>query len=347
MREKIWLVAGGTYGHINGALVIGDKLDPGKWDVLYISGTRPIDFKVLKDKNVWHLNGQPLLGRTPWTFIKNIFLNTLVFFKVCLRVLTQRPQRVLGCGGYICGPTLFAAKLFGVPVYLLEQNSVMGLTNKFLAPISKIIFISMKPTIGLKNKYESKTIFSGNPVRSSIQKSKRREQIDRLRVLVFGGSLGAEEINNYIKKIVEKNDGLKLDIIHQSGGGKKQEIHTSSSVHYQQLEYLDNIPENYEWCDCIIARSGASTVAELRVLQKPCFLIPALYHKDKHQVHNAKSLKEEIEIVQILNSREEEKAVAEIEDFFQKVLRGEMQSSKSIDSSQRSEEIIISELAAK
>lgn len=290
MNKTFWIAAGGTAGHINSALVIGEELEKNGFNILYFTGKRPIDYKLYENKNVQHLDSQPLLGRTFPTLIKNLFLNFSVFIKVFFYALKNKPHGIIGCGGFICGPTILAAKLNGSKTFILEQNSVMGFTNKILSLIVDKIFISITPTIGLFKLCQKKIVLTGNPVRKEIEYSAPRKITEPIRILVFGGSLGAEEINELIKKLIENFAEKKLEIIHQCGNAKTTEMKALPNIIYQQFEYLDKIYDHYKWCDVIIARSGASTVSELVIINKPSYLIPALYHRDRHQVYNAQFL---------------------------------------------------------
>jgi UDP-N-acetylglucosamine--N-acetylmuramyl-(pentapeptide) pyrophosphoryl-undecaprenol N-acetylglucosamine transferase len=208
--------------------------------------------------------------------------------------IIDRPKFVIGAGGYVCGPTLMSAWILGVPVFIIEQNAVMGLTNKLLSKIAKRIFVNFKETKGLEN--TKKVIKSGNPINNKIEFSPQEVEEGVLKILIFGGSLGAEQINEGIISLISKNPNFKLKIKHQVGKDKILEnIIKSENVEYEQVEYIENMEFAYKWCNVIIARAGASTISELRVVKKPCLLIPYPLATDNHQYYNATLLKEESE----------------------------------------------------
>lgn len=297
------LVAGGTGGHINAALAVGEALKDEGFEILYLTGKRPLDYKLFKDQNVRHLNSKPLRTNNPITLFKNILQNLLSFFSIFFLYISKRPQFIVGAGGYVCGPTLLAGFLQGIPVFIIEQNAVMGLTNRILGWISKRIFVHFTKTKGLSASLKDKVRVVGNPTRKSIQPITPKTYDGTLKVLVFGGSLGATQINNVIYDILKSPSVPKLSVHHQLGGGQKAPAITTT-VNYQPMEYIDNMQAEYEWCDIIIARSGASTVSELAIIKKPVLIFPFPAATDNHQFYNAQIFKEESDFtVEVLDPK--------------------------------------------
>ncbi len=289
-----FLAAGGTGGHINAALSLGNNLEKRGIQVTYLSGKRHLDYKLYKDKNVLHLNARPLLGRNSLGLAISLLLNFIVFLQSIFLFLKKRPVFVFGAGGYICGPTLLSAKLLGIPVFILEQNSVMGLTNKLLSKISDIVFLNFDKTIGCPENMVTKVY--GNPVSHKfIETNWHKIQSNPFRVLVFGGSLGALEINNMIKKLLEHYDlDFPIQITHQVGKGKAVDIQNGHQVTYTQLEYIDDMAKEIYDSDLVICRGGASSITELMIAKRACIIIPLTLHRDQHQVHNAKALEQKV-----------------------------------------------------
>lgn len=284
---RVVIAAGGTGGHINAGLSVGESLT--EYDVLYITGKRPLDLKLFSGSNVLHVNACALRGAGAFKTVLNILINMWLILRFVVSFLAHRPKFAIGAGGYVCGPPLLAAKFLAIPVYIIEQNSVMGLTNKLLAKISKKIFTHFKETKGLADK--TKQIVSGNPVRSSIQYSKNTVG-EKINILVVGGSLGAEQINSMIPFLVKKDFASTISIKHQVGLNQKFAVH-STNVEYEQLEYIEDMNSCYAWANIIIARAGASTISEMRIIQKPVVFIPYPKATDNHQEVNAKMLKGE------------------------------------------------------
>lgn len=294
--QKIALVAGGTGGHINAALALGeDCAHP-----VYISGTRDLDYKLFKDVNgpSFNLNAKPFVGKSKIQLPLNLFFNLLVFLKSLYLLKTQKIKIFLGCGGYICGPVGMAAKVLGIPVYVLEQNSVMGMTNKLLCKFAAKIFLNFEKTIGFNEAYREKSLVTGNPIRFNFVKKEKSEDCQKKNLLIFGGSLGAKEINESVFKLLNSKEiTSKFKIQHQLGQSYQEyrdRIKTYSEEQYQAHEYIYDMADFYQQADLIICRGGASTISELEVVSKPSIIIP-YPHKDRHQYHNAVNLKERVE----------------------------------------------------
>lgn len=289
--QKIILVAGGTAGHINAALSLGEYFTGQNWQVEYLSGTRYLDKKLLPADKTIFLETRALRTKNPFLLIKNLTLNLISFIKMLIYFLKGKPKLIIGAGGYVCGPTLMAGYILGKPVFIIEQNAIAGVTNKILQHISAKVFTHFKSTKGIS---EKKVLVTGNPVRGQIKKITHKPIGDKLNILVFGGSLGATQINDGIKSLLNFKTEFPMDIVHQVGKGNGFEVENKSdSIAYKQVEYIDDMAKYYEWADIIIARAGASTIAELRVVQKPSILIPYPAATDNHQYYNAIQLKEE------------------------------------------------------
>ncbi len=286
------LVAGGTGGHINAAIALGEKCEEQGIRVIYLTGKRPLDYKLFSGKNVKYLDSKPLRTSNPFIFAKNFFLNLFSFISIFTFYLIHRPKFIIGAGGYVCGPTLLAGFLQFIPVFIIEQNAVMGVTNKILGWISSKIFVHFTDTKGLSLKLQKKTSVVGNPTRKSIAPVKPKSVDGSLKVLVFGGSLGAQQINEVVWDIVNQNLDFPLEIHHQIGGDQKlPEINFGKN--YTPMNYIDNMQQEYEWCDVIISRSGASTISELSIIRKPVLIFPFPKATDNHQFYNAKILEKE------------------------------------------------------
>lgn len=324
------LVAGGTGGHINAALAVGEGLKEQGYEILYLTGKRPLDYKLFHGQNVRHLDSKPLRTNNPITLIKNIIQNFLSFVSIFVLYLTKRPKVIVGAGGYVCGPTLLAGFMQFIPVFIIEQNAVMGLTNRILGWISTRIFVHFSKTKGLSNSLKEKVLVVGNPTRKAIQPVANKTFDGELKVLVFGGSLGATQINKVIFDILQNSPVAKLSIHHQLGSGQ-QPPELTTSVNYVPMEYIDNIQKEYEWCDVIIARSGASTVSELAIIKKPVLIFPYPQATDNHQFYNAQIFKEESDFtVEVLDPKlPHQEGVKRAEEFLVKAYRQELKYSQT------------------
>lgn len=324
------LVAGGTGGHINAALAIGESLVSEGWNVEYLTGKRPLDYKLFKGQNVRHLDSKPLRTSNPFQLVSNIVMNFVSFFSILIAFIKNRPQVIVGAGGYVCGPTLLAGYLLFIPVFIIEQNAVMGLTNRILGWISTRIFVHFTKTKGLSSHLAKKVRVVGNPTRRAIQPVSSKVFDGELRVLVFGGSLGAQQINKVIWDVLKNPSIQRLSIHHQLGGDvKAPEIATTAN--YVPMSYIDNMQKEYEWCDVIISRSGASTISELAIIKKPVLIFPYPAATDNHQVYNAQIFQEEADFtVEILDPKSpHDESVRRTQEFLSKASRQELKYSKN------------------
>jgi UDP-N-acetylglucosamine--N-acetylmuramyl-(pentapeptide) pyrophosphoryl-undecaprenol N-acetylglucosamine transferase len=323
------LVAGGTGGHINAALAIGEALAGEGWNVQYLTGKRPLDYKLFKGQKVRHLDSKPLRTNNPFQLLSNVVMNLVSFVSILIEFLKNRPKVIIGAGGYVCGPTLLAGYLLFIPVFIIEQNAVMGLTNRILGWISTRIFVHFTKTKGLSDRLAKKVLVVGNPTRKAIQPVERKIFNGELKVLVFGGSLGALQINKVIWDVLKNPSVQNLSIHHQLGGDvKAPEIPTP--VNYVPMNYIDNMQKEYEWCDVIISRAGASTVSELAIIKKPVLIFPYPAATDNHQYFNAKIFQEESDFsVEVLDPKmPHDECVKLTQEFLSKASLQELKYSK-------------------
>ena len=218
MKKKCVFVAGGTGGHINAAISMAEVFED--YETYFLSGTRYLDYQLFKNLNVKHLNSSPLRTKNPFKFIVSIIRNIKVFFEILSFYSKEKPDFAVGAGGYICGPTLLAGKLMGVPIFIIEQNAVMGLTNRLLSKVSDLVFTNFEVTKGFNN---LNSYCLGNPIRANIQFSKNTVNEEEINILVFGGSLGATQINKAVQNLLKKDFDFQLSIRHQVGKGNIEE----------------------------------------------------------------------------------------------------------------------------
>jgi UDP-N-acetylglucosamine--N-acetylmuramyl-(pentapeptide) pyrophosphoryl-undecaprenol N-acetylglucosamine transferase len=324
------LVAGGTGGHINAALAVGEAFKEEGYDILYLTGKRALDYKLFKGQNVQYLNSRPLRTNNPVTLFKNILMNAFSFMTIFFSYLIKRPKFIVGAGGYVCGPTLLAGYLQFIPIFIIEQNAVMGLTNRLLGWFASRIFVHFSKTRGLSESFASKVRVVGNPTRKAIQPLPNKKREGPLKVLVFGGSLGATQINKVVFEILRNSSVPELEIHHQLGGDQKApEIQTN--VKYVPMTYIDQIQKEYEWCDVLITRSGASTVSELAIIKRPVLIFPYPQATDNHQWYNAEIFRAESDFtVEVLDPKvSHEEAVRKTQEFLKRSYNGELKYSNN------------------
>jgi len=294
MSKTILIMAGGTGGHIFPALAVAHKLRDAGWRVVWLGNPEGMEARLVPQHGfemVWvkfsALRGKGILRKLL------LPLNLLRGFWQGLKAIRQvRPNVVLGMGGYITFPGGMMAALTGVPLVLHEQNSVAGLANKVLAGVADRIVTGFPKVL---NKGE----WVGNPVRPEIARiaspaERFAERSGPLHVLVIGGSLGAQALNEIIPQGMARLAESELpQIVHQAGEKHIEALqanYAAAGVQAHCVSFIEDMAGAYEWADLVLCRSGALTVAELAAAGVASILVPFPHAVDDHQTANAKFL---------------------------------------------------------
>lgn len=296
---RILISAGGTGGHIYPALAIieGFKKYDKDLEVLYI-GT-----KNRMEKDIVPKNGIPYYGIEIYGLSKNIFKDikdVFLIFKakkeIKEKILEFKPDVVLGIGGYVTYPVLSVAKSLHIKTFIHEQNAIPGKTNKMISKYADIIGISFKESA----KYfpNRNVLYTGNPtgIRAlntpRITKSSLGLNDDKPLVVVVCGSLGSETVNNAMKGYLKTLENKDYQVVYITGKNLYEEfIKIKYPKNVKVLPYLDNLTGLLKETDVLVARAGASTIAEVLSLKVPTIFIPSPYVANNHQYYNAVSLK--------------------------------------------------------
>jgi UDP-N-acetylglucosamine--N-acetylmuramyl-(pentapeptide) pyrophosphoryl-undecaprenol N-acetylglucosamine transferase len=214
------------------------------------------------------------------------------------RILREfRPDVVLGGGGYASGPVVLAAAMAGLPTAILEQNSIPGMANKLLGRFARAVFLAFDETRRFFR--PAQITLSGNPIRRAL-----RDQLVAVagearppgrRVFCFGGSLGARAVNGLMVEAAAglARDGFTLDLVHQTGAAERDAVvarYAAEGVAADVRGFIDDMAAEYGRADLVIARAGATSVAELTAVGRPAILIPDPFAADDHQAKNARAL---------------------------------------------------------
>ncbi len=314
--KKIVIAGGGTGGHIYPAVAIAQslkKLDP-TLEIHFVGTSKGLETKIVPREG-WPLHlievGQLNHGGSKIKKILTILKLPKSFFQSVSLLFELQPLVVLGVGGYASGPFVLMASLFGFKTALWEPNAIPGMTNRWLSRFVKKCFVVFEES---KKFFKSDRIeVVGLPVRAEIERSLAKvqpsdvssetsnksfsEDMNKFKILVFGGSQGARAINQAVSSAVIDGSEWRKDILirHQTGVYDFSEIQKKYEglVGVQALEYLHDMPVQYAWADLVICRSGASTVAELAACGKAAILIPYPAAADDHQLKNAEVLANE------------------------------------------------------
>ena len=302
---RVIFAGGGTGGHINPAISIADyaKSQDSEFSALFIGTQRGLESKLVP-KAGYDIKYIDIAGFNRKNLLKNIsVVAKLIKSRMdCRKIIREfKPDCVVCTGGYVSGPVIMAAAKEGVPSLIHEQNVYPGLTVKGSEKYVSYLAVSFDETVNLMTA-KGKCVVTGNPIRTQILEADRdaarkKLGIDKPFVLVFGGSLGAERINDTMLKIIprlKENGNVKLLF----GTGERNYASIRSAVSQMGVEeddanievvpYIDNMAEVMAAADVVVARSGAITVSELAALGKPSVLIPSPNVVRNHQEQNAR-----------------------------------------------------------
>lgn len=297
---KVIVSAGGTGGHIYPALAIIDKIKEKEKDaeILYIGTTDRMEKDIVPSKNIKYV-GIKMAGLKRSLSPKNIKSAILLVNAIsrCKRIIKKfQPDVVIGVGGYVTAPVLYAANKLGVKCCIHEQNISFGMTNKFLEKKVDKIFVSFKSTL---DKLEDKTkgVYTGNPCSENAIKAQAANKEtygltpSKKLVLIVMGSLGSKTIGDKMKKMLTLFNNKDYEVMFVTG---KNYFDEYKKVKYTNnikiVPYIDNMVGLLKKTDCLVSRAGASTLSEISSLNVPSILIPSPYVTENHQYKNAMDL---------------------------------------------------------
>lgn len=293
MGKKILVMAGGTGGHVFPAIAIARKLEEQGNKILWL-GTRGRMEEKLVPENGFDIEYISVRGIRRNGLKAKLTAPFMVLHAVlqAQKVIKRfAPDAVLGMGGYASGPGGIAARLMGIPLVLHEQNAAPGLTNRLLSKIATRIML------GFPGAFSGDHVsVVGNPVRAEIVAlcgKKRKFSKSALRVLVIGGSLGAQALNRVIPAALKNFGEGEIMVSHQCGGGHAPEVtkaYDGVRCAYEIREFISDMAQAYREHDLIICRAGASTVAEVACAGMPAIFVPLPTAVDDHQTKNASFL---------------------------------------------------------
>ncbi len=291
---RVMVMAGGTGGHVFPALAVADELRRRHWEIDWLGTDRGIEARVVPAANIrLHLlpisgvrgKGVAALLRAPWK-IASAVLAARKLFK------SLRPDLVLGMGGYVAGPGGIAARLMGIPLVIHEQNARPGTTNKWLAKFATRVMTAFPGVL-------PGAICTGNPVRADItalpSPSERHiGQRSPLRLLVLGGSLGAQALNELMPEAVaDVLQQSQIQVRHQTGEkhlAATEALYRARHANADVTAFIDDMAEALAWADLVVCRAGALTIAELSAVGVASILVPFPFAIDDHQTANAQWL---------------------------------------------------------
>lgn len=295
-REAVFLVGGGTGGHLSPALAVANSLTAKNFSCRLITDLRCQKF-LNKNENfpINIFNVKPIMGNI-FKKLFALFFHFLAFIKSIRLIIKFKPKLVVGFGGYTMLPMLMAARVLRVPIFVHEQNSYLGRANRYFAKDAVKILLSFEKTENIPLQFLPKVTFVGNAVRQNFKDIADNRQIDSkiFNIVVFGGSQGANYFStlmpNVIKIIKELMPELQINIIQQCNEKEVKKLKRA----YQRLNvkcilgsYFNNLDEYLQSANIAIARAGASTIFEFIAAEQPAILIPYPHAAENHQYYNA------------------------------------------------------------
>lgn len=298
--SRIVMIAGGTGGHVYPALAVAKALRERGCDVHWVGTANGLEASVVPAAGLpLHcLAVRGVRGKGLWHKVTALLALGVAVVQALGLLLRLSPRCVIGMGGYVAAPAGFAAWVLRKPLLIHEQNAVAGTTNRLLAPLAYRVLTAFDGAFG-KRATES----IGNPVRLEILAAGGQSHYDYqgqrpLRLLVVGGSLGAQALNEVVPDALsalcaERGDNC-VDLHHQTGPLHIDKVRASyGDAHNKDWRinpYIDDMAQAYQWADVVLCRAGALTVSELAVMGRPSLLVPLPHAIDDHQRHNAKAL---------------------------------------------------------
>lgn len=297
--KHILIAAGGTGGHVYPALAVADYLREKNIKVTWVGTEKGLEHRVVPAANIpleiisiSGLRGKGLLNLVfvPMKLLVAIVQVIKIFFRI-------KPDAVLGMGGFVSGPCGLAAFFLRKPLYLHEQNAVPGLTNKVLRHVATTTMQAFPNSF----KGRQDVLATGNPIRKDISELVKPElrmieRKDTIRLLIIGGSLGAQALNENVPlALSEITKDIQPNVWHQTGRNKLDETlknYKKANIEAKVTEFIEDMAEAYEWADLVICRAGALTISELANAGVAAILVPYPYAVDDHQTANAKYLTE-------------------------------------------------------
>ncbi|SES99806.1 undecaprenyldiphospho-muramoylpentapeptide beta-N-acetylglucosaminyltransferase [Thalassotalea agarivorans] len=297
-RPTVLVMAGGTGGHIFPGIAVADYMKAQGWHVHWLGTAKRMEADIVPAHgyDISFINIAGLRNKNWRTWLKTPF-KLLQSLMQSIRVIRKvNPDVVLGMGGYASAPGGFAAWLMSKPLVLHEQNAVAGLSNRFLSYLATNIFSAFPGAFAAK-----RAEVVGNPLRQDILSLEQvipEQPATTKKVLVVGGSLGAQVLNETVPQAIAQIKLQNITVWHQTGKGNHHEVDNSYHQYgvnkdkVKVSEFIDDMADAYQWADVVICRAGALTVSELAMAAKPAIFVPLPHAVDDHQTKNAMYLVE-------------------------------------------------------
>ncbi len=297
VNKTLLVMAGGTGGHVFPALATADWLRQQGWQIEWLGSERGMENRLVPDAGIrlHAISVTGLRGKGRLSLLLAPFNLLRALWQALMVVRRVNPDAVLGMGGFASGPGGVAAWLLRKPLLVHEQNAIPGLTNKILARFSTRVMEAFPGAFAAK----FTALHTGNPVRNAIslladpvQRFAGRK--GRMRLLVVGGSLGAQAINTCLPKALALiPEAQRPEVWHQAGIKNieaARQSYQQAGIEVRLDAFIDDMQGAYGWADLVLCRAGALTVSELAMAGVGSILVPFPFAVDDHQTANGRFL---------------------------------------------------------
>lgn len=292
--STVWVMAGGTGGHIVPGLAVAETLRDQGYQVRWVGNPERMEGRLVPAAGFEMISTRfsGVRGKGIVQKLKAPLLLVISVLGLLRTMLQSRPAVVLGMGGYVSVPGAIAAWLARVPVVLHEQNAIVGMSNQWLARVASRVLTGFPDVL-------PGGIWVGNPVRRSMQQmgNPRERYASRqgsLRLLVVGGSLGALALNQVVPEALGRiPQGARPVVVHQSGQSHIEglrEAYRHHGVEADCVAFIDDMASEMAQADLMICRAGAMTVSEVAAAGVAALFVPFPFAVDDHQTANANYL---------------------------------------------------------
>jgi UDP-N-acetylglucosamine--N-acetylmuramyl-(pentapeptide) pyrophosphoryl-undecaprenol N-acetylglucosamine transferase len=293
--NTVLVMAGGTGGHVFPALATAEALQAQGMRIEWLGTERGIESDLVPKAGIpiTYIRVAGLRGKDKLSLLLAPFKLLVALCQALAAVKRIKPVCVLGMGGFASGPGGLAAWLLRKPLVIHEQNAIAGMTNTYLARLARRVLTAFPNALG------DKGIQVGNPLRGNIVESPEPEQrlsgrSGNIRLLVLGGSLGAQALNETVPAALARMaEDERPEVWHQAG--KRNLVDAERAYQTQQVAgrvvpFIEDMAAAYQWADVVVCRAGALTVSELACVGLPAILVPFPHAVDDHQTANARFL---------------------------------------------------------
>jgi UDP-N-acetylglucosamine--N-acetylmuramyl-(pentapeptide) pyrophosphoryl-undecaprenol N-acetylglucosamine transferase len=294
-QRHLVVMAAGTGGHVFPGLAVAREVQRRGWSVSWLGTRNGLENRLVPPTGIaLDAIGFSGLRGKGWVGALTGGVRMLKAFWDCLRILRKRSaSAVLGMGGYVCFPGGLMASLLGKPLVLVNADASLLLSTRSLLPVADAVAFGFDGPAADKTKH---ALVTGNPVRAEIENlpapaERFRGRTGALSVLVVGGSLGAQVLNETVPAALSRLDPARRPhVVHQSGivhADTVRAIYATLRVEAEVLPFIDDMPARLAACDVIVCRAGAVTVSELCSAGVASVLVPLIVSTTSHQRDNA------------------------------------------------------------